>query len=201
MPGGQDRGDTGRELDIAVGQHPGEPGVVEVDPEDAVSLGFGVRCGQAVVELAALDVHRDVATGEVPHPAGMIIVQVRQRDHRHLLQGEPDLLDGLDERVTATRRQLGLDPVPVESAVEQRIPDKRRVEAGVEQQPAVVHLEQDRRHRLAQPDAWVGAEHRHGLGQVLPAEGQRDDPAHAHTVRSRGSAQSWARSTRALTMT
>ncbi len=65
---------------------------------------------------------------------------------------------------------------PVEAAVEHRVAHERVVEAGVEQHPAPVELEQHAGHGLAQADRRIGAVDRDGLGQVLPAEGERDDP-------------------------
>src|SRR5262245_45250008 len=78
VTGGQERGYTGSDLDVALGEAPLDPWVVEVDAEHRVPLRPG-RIGERRLELRPLKVHRR-ATGEVTETADVIVVEVTHRD-------------------------------------------------------------------------------------------------------------------------
>ena len=78
--------------------------------------------------------------------------------------------DGSEERVA------------VEASPQRAIADQRRIEPGVEQEPAPVALEQHPGDGLAQALFGRRPVDRHRLGQVLPAEGQQDDASDTGSV-------------------
>ena len=82
----------------------------------------------------------------------------------------PDQLERPLHRVAGVADQLVLDVHVGEAATQLLVEQDRRVEPGVEQEPAAVHLEQDPRHRLAQPQVVRRPVHRDALGDVLPPD-------------------------------
>src|SRR5690349_6098771 len=66
----------------------------------------------------------------------------------------------------------------MKTPVQEGIPSERDVEPGVQQQPAVVDLQQHAGHRLAVAHRRVPAVDGDRLGEVFPAEGQGDYPVY-----------------------
>src|ERR1700761_4118813 len=83
---GEDRGDAGGDLGVAVGLAPVQAGVVVVDAEDAVLFRAG-GVVQAVSELAPLDVDGDAAREQL-EAAG--VVEVEMTDGHGVDVGEVD---------------------------------------------------------------------------------------------------------------
>ena len=153
---------------------PVDAGIVVVDPMER-ALGHPFRRAQGVIELTLLTVHRH-PVGEEPNTPGVVVVQVAETDGDHVVELDADGGEGDLHRIPLTGHQFVVLARLGEPAQERLVEDQRRVEAGVEQEPPAVHLEQDPGHRFAHADGRVGPEHRHGLRQVLPTERQRDDP-------------------------
>ncbi len=123
--------------------------MIEVDPDDAVGLQLCRVGTEPVVKLAALNVDGCTATGEVAQPAGVVAVQVGDRNHVDLVEGEPDPFQRTLQRVAGAGREPHLHAgVAVEAAAQGRVPYECRVEPGVDQQPAPIHLQQQRRDGL-----------------------------------------------------
>ena len=131
--------------------------------------------GQAVLEFAALRVHRHLA-GEQLQPAGMVVVQVTHRDGVDVVDVDADVGQRLLDRLAGTWQHRAVLDRREEPPVQRRVPDQRGVEPGVQQHPAAVGLQQDAGHRLAHPLFGRRAVHRDRLRQLLPAERQQDDP-------------------------
>ena len=85
---------------VAIGLPPGDPGIVVVDPEDAVLFRFR-SAAQAVLELGALDVHGH-PPGEVLQAAGVVVVQVADGHGVHVVQADPGVRERLVERLAGT---------------------------------------------------------------------------------------------------
>ena len=105
---------------------------------------------QPVLQLATLRVHGHLACEQL-QPAGMVDVQVRQRHEMDVVDVDPDLEERLLDRLTRTRQQrlvLHRWEVP---PPQRGVSDQSGVEAGVEQHPAAVGLQQDAGHRFAHP--------------------------------------------------
>ena len=190
---GGDGGEARCQLDVAVGQAPVDAVVVEVAAEHGRRLRGAQR--QGGVELALLAVDRCVL-GEPAHTAGVVVVEVAEADADHVARVDADVLEGPLDAVAVVADELVLHAHVGEPAPHLHVEQHGRVEAGVEEEPAAVDLQQDARYRLAQAHRRIGAGQRHRRRQVLPAEGERHDAPHARGRRHHTAAGSAARARR-----
>ncbi len=146
VSGGEHGRDAGGELGVPVGQVPLDGRVVEVDAEDGVVLGRGM-VGEAECQLGPLGVHGYPA-GEVAQPAGVVVVEVADRHPGDLVHADAGVGQRLLQRLPRAGQDRAERRVAVEPPPQRRVPDQRRVEPGVEQQPATVALEQHAGHRF-----------------------------------------------------
>ena len=127
-----------------------------------------------VVELPLLCVNRH-PSGEQFESAGVVVVQVTQRDRVDRVDVDPDLIERLSDRLSVGHEDRQILDARVKPLVQRRVTDERRIEAGVEQHPAAVTLQEHSRNRLPHPHLGRRSVNGDGLGQILPAEGQQDD--------------------------
>jgi len=175
MAGGQHGGHPRRDLRVAVGDPPVERRVIEIHPEDTVAFRSG-RAGHAVVQFGPLDMH-GYPSGEVLQPACVVIVQVADGHGPDIGYVHAYPSERFVQRLAGPGQHRLESRVAVKPAPQRRVRDQRRVESGVQQQPAAVTFQQDAGYRLAEPLLLRRPLHRHGLGQVLPAQREQHDPA------------------------
>ncbi len=134
MPGGEDRGHPRGDLAVTVGRPPGDRRIVEVDPDDAVSLQPRRVRAKSMIKLPALNMDGGVPPRKVAQPAGMVVVQVRDGNRVDLVEREPDTSQFALQRVAGAGREPYLHAgVLVEPTAQGRVPDESRVEPGVDQ--------------------------------------------------------------------
>jgi len=95
---------------------------------------------------------RPARRAEQAQAASVIVVEMGQVDTSDVTEDQAVAGEGVLERLDLGVRQDRDDRVvaPVKALVERSVVDQRRVDPRVDQRPAVVRVEQDRRHRLDQ---------------------------------------------------
>ena len=118
---------------------------------------------QPVLELATLNVRRHPA-GKQLQPSCVVQVQVAERHRFDVVDRDASRIEGAPRSALLHRGgSVGTQP-PGRSVDEAPVADQRRVEPGVEQQPASVELEQDAWGRLAKAQMIGGTKLLPGLG-------------------------------------
>ena len=135
-PGVESAVTPGRDLDIAVGELPVVPRVVEVDPVHGVALRLGVAATGRTPARAAGQ-WTGAPTKCLSPPAWSTCRWLRPTalTRRNLDAGEGKRLL---QRLPLARQHDGVGRVAVEPPSQRGVPDQRGVEAGVEQHPAAV---------------------------------------------------------------
>src|SRR5262249_60480589 len=97
----QERGYTGDDLDVALGEAPLDPGVIEVDAEHRVPLS-PERIGQRRLELRSLEVHRGAA-GKVTKTPDRIVVDATHRGRGDVAGVDAHVCERIFKRIPGAR--------------------------------------------------------------------------------------------------
>jgi hypothetical protein len=118
----------------------------------------------------------------VAEASDVVVVKVADRDRHDVAEIDADVRERILERIPgAGQLELRRTAAP-EAVIEGAVPDERAVEPRVQQDEAVLDLEEEARDGLAQEDAplRLGDQgHRGAPRQVLPAEREGEDPPDA----------------------